>query len=267
MVTMATNPAATANDPGYWLASADGGVFTEGRATYYGSLGSLQLTGPIVAMAATPDGKGYWLAAMDGGVFAFGDARFYGSMGGTRLNQPVVGMAATPDGLGYWLVASDGGIFAFGDARFDGSMGGTPLVSPGHRHGRRPPEGTGTGWWPPTAASSPSGTPRSTGRQAARRSTIRWWEWHPLLTTGATCWCRPMAASSASDRSTTTDRSAAGWEAILPMSPRSPASPSPPTRTATGCWSPTAGTTRSRTPRTLPPPAPARPSWRWPTAR
>jgi uncharacterized membrane protein YgdD (TMEM256/DUF423 family) len=130
MVTMAVDPASTAAHQGYWSASADGGVFAAGAAAFHGSLGALNLTGPVVGMAATPDGGGYWLVALDGGVFAFGDARFYGSMGGTPLNRPVVGMAATGDGKGYWLVASDGGIFAFGDARFHGSMGGTPLVAP-----------------------------------------------------------------------------------------------------------------------------------------
>ncbi|HEY4928715.1 MAG TPA: CHAP domain-containing protein [Acidimicrobiales bacterium] len=129
MVAMASNPVAPLSDEGYWMASADGGVYTEGNAAYYGSLGALHLTGPVVAMAATPDGRGYWLVALDGGVFAFGDAGFHGSMGGVPLNRPIVGMASTPDGKGYWLVASDGGIFAFGDASFLGSMGGTPLVS------------------------------------------------------------------------------------------------------------------------------------------
>ncbi len=131
-VAMATDPASGTGGSaqGYWVAFADGGVAALGSANFYGSLGALQLQGPIVAMAATPDGGGYWLGAMDGGVFAFGDAGFYGSMGGTHLNKPVVGMAATPDGRGYWLVASDGGVFAFGDATFDGSMGGTPLVAP-----------------------------------------------------------------------------------------------------------------------------------------
>jgi len=130
MVAMTADPTSTASDEGYWLASADGGVFTEGSARFFGSLGSLRLQGPIVAMAATPDGGGYWLAAMDGGVFSFGDAHFFGSMGGVRLNQPIVGMAATPDGLGYWLVAADGGVFAFGDAHYFGSTGGKPLVAP-----------------------------------------------------------------------------------------------------------------------------------------
>jgi hypothetical protein len=129
VVTMTPNPVAPADNEGYWLASADGGVYAQGNAGFYGSLGALRLQGPVVAMAATPDGKGYWLAALDGGVFAFGDAHFYGSMGAVTLNQPIVGMASTPDGQGYWLVASDGGVFAFGDAPFLGSMGGTALVS------------------------------------------------------------------------------------------------------------------------------------------
>ncbi len=144
VVAQAVNPAATVADEGYWLASADGGVYAVGNAGYYGSLGALHLQGPIVAMAATPDGKGYWLAALDGGVFAFGDAAFYGSMGAVPLNQPIVGMASTPTGKGYWLVASDGGIFAFGDAPFLGSMGGTPLVS---AVTGMAPTHTGLGYW------------------------------------------------------------------------------------------------------------------------
>ena len=130
MVAQAANPVAPKANEGYWLASADGGVYAEGDAGYYGSLGNLRLAGPVVAMAATPDGRGYWLAALDGGVFAFGDAGYYGSMGGHPLNKPIVGIAPTADGRGYWLVASDGGVFAFGDAPFLGSMGGTPLVAP-----------------------------------------------------------------------------------------------------------------------------------------
>jgi hypothetical protein len=122
--------AATPDGKGYWLVSADGGVFSSGDAPFEGSLGDLALQGPIVGMAATPDGKGYWLAGLDGGIFTFGDAPFLGSMGATRLNQPIVGMAATPDGKGYWVVAADGGIFTFGDAPFLGSMGGAPLAEP-----------------------------------------------------------------------------------------------------------------------------------------
>jgi hypothetical protein len=115
---------------GYWVASADGGVFSYGDAHFYGSAGNLTLAAPVVGIASTPDGGGYWLAAADGGVFSFGDAQFYGSEGGTRLNATVVGIAPTPDGGGYWLVAADGGVFSFGDANFLGSLGGVHLNAP-----------------------------------------------------------------------------------------------------------------------------------------
>ena len=74
-------------------------------------------------------------------------------------------MAATPDGKGYWLVASDGGVFAFGDAAFYGSTGGLNLNKPIVAMAATP-DGRATGSWPPTVASSPSGTPPSTGPPA-----------------------------------------------------------------------------------------------------
>ena len=116
--------------PSYWLAAADGGVFSFGGLPFEGSMGGKHLNKPIVGIAATPDGGGYWLVASDGGVFTFGDAQFYGSTGNLVLNQPVVGMAPTPDGRGYWLVAADGGIFSFGDAQFYGSTGAMALNKP-----------------------------------------------------------------------------------------------------------------------------------------
>jgi hypothetical protein len=122
--------ASTPDGGGYWIATANGGVFAFGDANFYNSLSGITLAKPIVGIAATPDGHGYWLVASDGGIFAFGDAGYYGSMGGHPLNKPVVGIATTPDGHGYWEVASDGGIFAFGDAAFYGSMGGHPLNKP-----------------------------------------------------------------------------------------------------------------------------------------
>jgi hypothetical protein len=127
LVALTPNPV-TGN--GYWLAGADGGVFTYGDALFHGSAGNLKLNKPIVGMAATPDGGGYWLVASDGGIFSFGNANFHGSTGNLKLNQPIVGMAATPDGGGYWLVASDGGIFSFGNANFHGSTGNLKLNQP-----------------------------------------------------------------------------------------------------------------------------------------
>jgi len=115
---------------GYRVVTANGGVFSHGQVSAYGSLSSTLLNHPIVGAASTPSGHGYWLVASDGGVFAYGDAGFYGSMGGTPLNKPIVGIASSPDGKGYWLVASDGGVFSFGDAAFEGSAGNIHLNEP-----------------------------------------------------------------------------------------------------------------------------------------
>jgi hypothetical protein len=85
--------AATPDGKGYWLVASDGGIFTYGDATFYGSHGGSPLNKPIVGMASTPNGGGYWLVASDGGVFNYGNAGFSGSHGGSPLNKPIVGMA------------------------------------------------------------------------------------------------------------------------------------------------------------------------------
>ena len=74
--------------------AADGGIFTYGRASFFGSAGSLHLNKPIVGMAAAPNGGGYWLVASDGGIFSYGNTLFYGSTGSISLNKPIVGMSA-----------------------------------------------------------------------------------------------------------------------------------------------------------------------------
>jgi hypothetical protein len=122
--------AVTPTGRGLWRVAADGGVFSSGDATFYGSTGAIRLNQPIVGVAAGPAGHGYWIVASDGGIFSFGSAGFHGSTGAIHLNRPVVGMTATPSGHGYWLVASDGGIFSYGDASFHGSTGASHLNSP-----------------------------------------------------------------------------------------------------------------------------------------
>ena len=115
------------DESGYWVAGADGGVYSYGATQFYGSMGAHPLNAPVTGIAATPAGRGYWLVAEDGGVFSFGDARFAGSAGSIPLNAPIVSMAITPSGNGYWLFSTDGGVFAYGDAGFFGSMGGSPI--------------------------------------------------------------------------------------------------------------------------------------------
>jgi hypothetical protein len=112
---------ATATGFGAWVVGPDGGIYSFGDATFYGSMGGTRLNRPVVGMAATPSGGGYWMVATDGGIFSFGDARFFGSTGAIRLVEPIVAMAASPTGLGYWMVARDGGVFAFGAAPYLGN--------------------------------------------------------------------------------------------------------------------------------------------------
>ena len=69
----------TSDGAGYWIATADGGVYAFGDAGFYGSMGGRHLNAPITGIATTPDRHGYWLLAADGGVFSYGDAHFAGS--------------------------------------------------------------------------------------------------------------------------------------------------------------------------------------------
>jgi hypothetical protein len=114
----------TPSGQGYYIVAADGGVFTFGDATFFGSMGGKPLNAAVVDITVRPQGDGYWLVAEDGGVFTFGRAGFHGSMGGQRLNSPVQGIDATPSGEGYWMVGKDGGVFTFGDAGFYGAATG-----------------------------------------------------------------------------------------------------------------------------------------------
>ena len=71
-------------------------------------------------------------------------------------------MSADPNG-GYWLSDTAGDVTAYGTASTFGSMSGHPLNRPVVSMAATP-DGRGTGWWRPTAASSPSATRASTAR-------------------------------------------------------------------------------------------------------
>lgn len=67
---------------GIWKLGSDGGIFADGGAPFYGSLGGMTLNAPAVALVPTPSEAGYWIVTADGGIFAsntagqmFGDAR------------------------------------------------------------------------------------------------------------------------------------------------------------------------------------------------
>lgn len=114
----------TLDNKGYFLISADGGVFTLGDATFEGSEGGQAINAAVVGGWPTPTRKGYYLVAADGGLFTFGDAVFQGSKGGSHLNAPIVSGWSSPSGGGYFLLGADGGIFTYGDAVFEGSEAG-----------------------------------------------------------------------------------------------------------------------------------------------
>ncbi len=57
MVTFVACPTSpvVSTGKGYWEVASDGGVFSFGSATYYGSMGTKTLTKPVVGIAATPE--------------------------------------------------------------------------------------------------------------------------------------------------------------------------------------------------------------------
>jgi len=139
--------APTPDGGGYWLVASDGGIFSYGDATFYGSTGSIHLNQPIVGMAPTPDSQGYWLVAADGGVFTFGDAGYYGSSAGTGVTA--LGLVVQPASSGYAVVTSNGTSSYYG-----------PPASPGHTTTSSGPSATGTATGPArTTTPAPSSTP------------------------------------------------------------------------------------------------------------
>ncbi|HWD55009.1 MAG TPA: hypothetical protein VG346_07790 [Acidimicrobiales bacterium] len=115
---------------GYWLAAADGGVFSFG-VPFLGSQSGTTLSKPIAGMAAIPGGGGYNLAEGNGMVFADGARATDCSNVSGPLNQSIVGIAAAPGGNGCWLAGSGGEVFPMGsNAPFFGSAGGLSLSKP-----------------------------------------------------------------------------------------------------------------------------------------
>lgn len=118
--------------PGYWLAGADGGVFSFG-APYFGS-GSTPM-GPCTfsplspssldaslgcgGIAATPTGDGYWLLNKYRYPTAFGKAASLNQANCTGYQvagPPWIGLASSPTGNGFFLISPNGAVVPCGDA-------------------------------------------------------------------------------------------------------------------------------------------------------
>jgi hypothetical protein len=112
---------AMADEHGYYLVGADGGVFAFGDAPYLGSLpGDGVRVDDVVGMAVTASSNGYWLVASSGEVYAFGAAAHLGTV--ATGGSPVTGIAPAHIGGGYWTVTADGAVEGFGSAKSFGSL-------------------------------------------------------------------------------------------------------------------------------------------------
>jgi hypothetical protein len=124
------------SDTGYWIAASDGGVFSFGKAPFYGSLGGKVLSSPITAITQTMDNQGYYLLGKDGAVYAFGDAQFKGGIncqpGATSgaclvSGASAIGIASTQSG--YYITDNKGNVYAFGDAQYFGNAIGSSGIT------------------------------------------------------------------------------------------------------------------------------------------
>ncbi len=126
--------AAIAADPlnhGYWIALADGAVYTFGEVGYHGRA---QTTSPIVGMAAHPSGAGYFLVNEAGYVFKCGEAGVHNSVEPiVEFMNPAAAVAdivAHPGGGGFWVVDQQGHVYTGGNAGYfgNGATGADPVV-------------------------------------------------------------------------------------------------------------------------------------------
>ena len=170
-----------------WLA-ADGGIFSFGDASFYGSMGGRRLNRPIVGISADDATGGYWEVAS-----RRGDLLLRRTVPGQHRRDP-----AQPAGQRHGVAGGRTGVLVRGLGRRDLLRGrcGLPRIDgwgraqrPGGGHGLRSRPPAATGWWPPTVASSvsmpPSTVPVSTATPAtpgpAQRRRTPWTVPHQLV--------------------------------------------------------------------------------------
>jgi hypothetical protein len=97
-----TSIASTHDGRGYWLANADGAVYSRGDAVFHGNNLLAAGTPPISEIVATADGNGYWLLEPDAFPTAFnhpgGDTAIVAIAASQIRADPVLGYFCNPYG-------------------------------------------------------------------------------------------------------------------------------------------------------------------------
>ncbi len=113
----------SADDGGYFMVGADGGVFAFGDARFAGSCPGIGgCSGAAVAVMPDATGNGYWVVTQTGHVYTFGDAPYYGAPGPQSV--PVTSAVRSPNGNGYMILFANGAISSYGQTAFDGCPSG-----------------------------------------------------------------------------------------------------------------------------------------------
>ena len=142
----------SADDGGYFMVGADGGVFAFGDAKFAGSCPGIGgCSGAAVAVMPDASGSGYWVVTATGHVYAFGDAPNYGEPGPQSV--PVTSAVRSANGMGYMILFANGAVASYGSTPYDGC----PL--PGSYGGLNPATAIfttadGSGYWVATADGS-----------------------------------------------------------------------------------------------------------------
>jgi hypothetical protein len=120
----------TADQKGYFMVGADGGVFTFGDAKFEGSCPGIGgCAGAAVAVMPDASGKGYWIVTNVGDVYSFGDAVYHGGPG--PQGSPVTAAVRTPSGGGYLILLANGTVDAYGNAvKLGGPVGVANAFNP-----------------------------------------------------------------------------------------------------------------------------------------
>ncbi len=115
----------SADDGGYFMVGADGGVFAFGDAHFAGSCPGIGgCSGAAVAVMPDATGNGYWVVTQTGHVYTFGDAPYYGAPG--LQSVPVTSAVRSPNGNGYMILFANGAIAPYGTTPYTGCPAGAP---------------------------------------------------------------------------------------------------------------------------------------------